>query len=128
MLTNNEEITNNVVNCYLFVYSNPIRRMPPPKRASSSFSRRSSSVMSKPPSAQEKQALSNMFKRIESTDSALVKCSKCALMIKSCLMRDHLETKCEKTSKRRLTEDEIKQELLEIRSQRQPQLTQVKQR
>lgn len=110
-----EDLLNYVINMPPMFFS--VRRMPP-KRAGGA--RRSSSTSSsgvaltRQPSAQEKQALSNMFKRIESSDQMLVKCSKCDRQVKSCLMRDHLETKCEN---RPATDEQIKQELVEIRSQ-----------
>ena len=91
----------------------------PPKRTSSLSGSRGgrrgggNGPLAAAPSVKEKQALSNMFKRIESSDQTLIKCTKCELMVKSCLMKDHLETKCEN----RLSDEQIKQELQEIRTQ-----------
>ena len=42
----------------------------------------------------EKNALSNMFKKIESKDSVLKECKYCNQRIKSCLLSDHINTKC----------------------------------
>ena len=42
----------------------------------------------------QKNALTNMFKRIESSDQTLKECVYCHEKIKSCLMKDHLNTKC----------------------------------
>lgn len=42
----------------------------------------------------DKNAISNMFKRIESKDSLLKECKSCNQRIKSCLFNDHLATKC----------------------------------
>lgn len=40
-------------------------------------------------------SIMNMFKRIETNDGNLVKCEYCKLQIKSCLLNDHMSTKCE---------------------------------
>lgn len=46
------------------------------------------------PSSSQRNALSSMFKKIESRDSKLKECHQCQQKIKSCLFSDHLSTKC----------------------------------
>lgn len=70
------------------------------------------------PTEQDKNALSSMFKRIESNDSNLVKCTRCTAMVKSCLMKDHLETKCNNQMLTKLSDVQIKDELREIKNQK----------
>lgn len=47
-------------------------------------------------SESEKNAISKMFKRIEGSDQRVEECNLCKMKIKICLMKDHLESKCEK--------------------------------
>lgn len=68
--------------------------MPPKRTTSSNKLIRKSSSNSLTASDVEKNSLSNMFKRIESTDSFLRECTLCHEKIKSCLFKDHLNTKC----------------------------------
>jgi hypothetical protein len=76
--------------------------MPPKKKAnlnskkSSSFSNKRSpnSLKNVQVSEVQKNALTNMFKRIESNDLKLKECPNCKEQIKSCLLNDHLQTKC----------------------------------
>lgn len=71
----------------------------------------------KPPTESQKNAISTLFKRIESSDSFMLKCGQCGATVKSCLMKDHLESKCDTTSKK-LNETQINEKLLDIREQR----------
>ena len=94
--------------------------MPPKKGPTTSAGkgrRASSWTTVKPPSEKDKNALTNMFKRIQSSDQTLVNCSQCQQPVKSCLMKDHLETKCEARFNSRLSDAQIKQELIEVKTQ-----------
>ncbi len=53
-----------------------------------------------------KNALSSMFKKIESKDSVLKECNFCNQRIKSCLFSDHINTKC---PNRKMAESKHKQ-------------------
>ena len=72
----------------------------PPKKASKTLNNtlsKSSSKLKNVPikiSDTDKNAISNMFKKIESKDSYLIECKQCNQKIKSCLLKDHMNTKC----------------------------------
>jgi hypothetical protein len=67
----------------------------PPKKGSLNSSinkpRSSKNIVITP---SEKNALSNMFTKIKEKDQSLRECSACNEKVKSCLFKDHVETKC----------------------------------
>jgi hypothetical protein len=60
-------------------------------------------------SEKEKGALCRMFKRVESSDERMETCNLCQMQMKLCLMKDHLEFKCENRMK-----NMVKQELEQL--------------
>jgi hypothetical protein len=77
----------------------------PPKRGKSS----PSSLKNAQVSERQKNALSNMFRRIESSDSLTKTCPRCNEQVKSCLFADHSRTKCKHRSSSDLStgQDEV---------------------
>lgn len=68
----------------------------PPKKIGS-IKKKSIGKKSLPEVSQsQRNALTSMFKKIESRDSNLKECSLCSEKIKECLFNDHLNTKCPK--------------------------------
>lgn len=72
--------------------------MPPKTKASKTLNNsKSASKLKNDPvkiSETDKNAISNMFKKIESKDSYMIECKLCSQTIKSCLFTDHMNTKC----------------------------------
>jgi hypothetical protein len=72
----------------------------PPRRSKTwpPNSKKSKSAAATHPVVSEKQknALSSMFKRIESSDSLLKTCPQCSEQVKSCLLTNHLKINCTK--------------------------------
>ena len=71
----------------------------PPKNSAKRCKSATALQNSAPTSEAQKNALTNMFKRIESLDQTLKKCENCGEKIKSCLFKDHLSTKCSARNK-----------------------------
>ena len=79
-----------------------------PKRINFSISKGCSKLKKSPPKVSEtqKNALSNMFKRIESSDSNTIECPRCNEQIKSCLLKDHSVTKCKYRATNKIQESQ----------------------
>jgi hypothetical protein len=78
----------------------------PPKRGNTSLNRKKNESLN----TSKNGSIVNMFKRIESNDSNTLKCEHCKLLIKSCLLADHVNTKCQAKMKLLETERRKKEE------------------